>query len=75
MRLLSMSLAAYVQLLEWTGRQLRDDKRGAIPADVAPIFERLGLDSDDWLCNQLSLQAKYHAPIPTVDQLRVPPPD
>jgi hypothetical protein len=49
---LSMSLAAYVQLLEWTGRQLRDDKRGAIPADVAPIFERLGLDSDDWLCNR-----------------------
>ena len=49
--------------------------RGAIPADVAPIFERLGLDGDDWLSNQLSLEAKYHAPIPPVDQLRVPPPD
>jgi len=39
---LPMDLATYVQLLEWTGRQLRSDKRGAIPANLAPIFERLG---------------------------------
>jgi hypothetical protein len=31
-------------LLDWTGRELRADKRGAIPDQLAPIVERLGLN-------------------------------
>ena len=38
---LPMSFAEYLNLLDWTGRQLRADKRGAIPAELAPILERL----------------------------------
>jgi len=44
-----MSFADYLQLLDWTGRQYRQDKRGVIPAGLAPILERLSLDSDRWL--------------------------
>ena len=44
-----MSFAEYLQLLDWTGRQYRQDKRGAIPSGLAPILERLSLDSDRWL--------------------------
>ena len=33
----------YLTLLEWTGRQLRAGKRGAIPGQIAPILERLGV--------------------------------
>ncbi len=29
-------------LLDWTGRELRRDKRGAIPDELAPILDRLG---------------------------------
>jgi hypothetical protein len=36
-------------LLDWSGRQLRAGKRGAIPADLAPILERLGIDGDELL--------------------------
>jgi hypothetical protein len=46
---LSMSLADYLQILDWTGRQVRGDKRGAIPADLAPILERIGMSSEYWL--------------------------
>jgi hypothetical protein len=46
---LPMSLADYLRLLDWTGRQLRRDKRGAIPSDVAPILERLKVTDDGWL--------------------------
>jgi len=46
---LPMSFAEYLNLLDWTGRQIRADKRGAIPADLAPILERLRVDSDGWL--------------------------
>lgn len=36
-------------MLDWTGRQLRDDKRGAIPQDLAPILERLHVSAEGWL--------------------------
>jgi hypothetical protein len=40
----------YLQLLDWTGRQLRADKRGAIPAGLAPILERLQIGGEaGWL--------------------------
>lgn len=45
---LAMSLADYVAFVEWTGRQLRSDKRGNIPAEVSSILSRLGLDEDTW---------------------------
>jgi putative transposase len=32
-------------LLDWTGRELRAEKRGAIPENLAPIMERLALKS------------------------------
>ena len=46
---LSMGLGDYLQLLEWTGRQIRSDKRGAIPANLEPLFERLGISTELWV--------------------------
>ena len=45
---LSMPLADYLELLDASARQVRADKTGYTPADVAPIFERLNLDPDYW---------------------------
>ena len=42
--LLPMSLVEYAKLLDWTGRQVRSGKAGAIPAELAPILERLALE-------------------------------
>ena len=36
-------------LLDWTGRELRADKRGAIPNHLAPIMDRLGLNRSNWV--------------------------
>jgi len=45
-----MSFGEYQNLLDWTGRQLRADKRGAIPQELAPILERLQIGSEEgWL--------------------------
>jgi REP element-mobilizing transposase RayT len=46
---LPVSLAEYLRLLDWTGRQIRRDKRAAIPADLAPILERLHVAGDAWV--------------------------
>jgi hypothetical protein len=46
---LPVSVGEYLELLDWTGRQIRLDKRGAIPAHLAPILKRLALDVSAWL--------------------------
>lgn len=45
---LSVSLACYLELLDWTGRQLHRDKVGVIPEHLAPILTRIGLDAAGW---------------------------
>mgnify|MGYP001819254158 CR=1 FL=1 len=46
---LSMRLDDYLMILDWTGRQVRRDKRGVIPAEVAPILDRLGVSDEHWI--------------------------
>lgn len=45
---LEMGLSDYLQLLEWTGRQGRKEKRGKIPERLAPLLERLGIEEGMW---------------------------
>jgi len=42
-------LADYLDLVNWTGRAVRDDKRGAIAEDLPPILERIGITREAWL--------------------------
>ena len=44
----TLGVADYVQLLDWTARQLAPDKLGATPAGAPPVFERLKLRSEVW---------------------------
>lgn len=46
---LPLTTAQYLALLDWTGRQVRRDKRGSIPADLAPILARLRVVPETWL--------------------------
>ncbi len=46
---LGMSFELYLKLLDWTGRQIRrNNKKGRIPTDLAPILERIGLSGELW---------------------------
>ncbi len=43
------SVDDYLTLVDQTGRWLRAGKRGAIPAELAPILARLDLRVEDWI--------------------------
>lgn len=43
------SLRDYLQLLDWSGRAIREDKRGVIPSHLGPVFDRLGLNPNAWI--------------------------
>jgi hypothetical protein len=38
-----------MMLLDWTRREIRENKRGAIPDNLAPILDRLGLVRSHWV--------------------------
>jgi len=38
----------YLELLDWAGRTIREGKRGAIPAHLSPILDRLGINQSIW---------------------------
>jgi hypothetical protein len=46
---LAFRLSDYLELVDWTGRAMRDNKRGAIPDYFPPILERLKIDRRYWL--------------------------
>ncbi len=47
--LISASLDQYIELLDWTGRQLQADKPGTVPAHLQPVIQRLEIDAENWL--------------------------
>ncbi len=46
---LPFRLKDYLELLDWTGRVVRDDKRGAIPQKAPPILQRLRIQPESWI--------------------------
>ena len=48
-QVIPFKMEEYLQLVDSTGRIIRADKRGAIPADAAPILNRLGIDEGEWV--------------------------
>jgi hypothetical protein len=47
--LFAIEVCGYFMLPDWTGRELRADKCGAIPDHLAPIMERLGVNRSNGL--------------------------
>ena len=46
---IQMRLTDYLELVDWTGRIIREDKRGAIPKNSETILQRLGIDDQQWV--------------------------
>ena len=46
---LPFNLIDYLELVDWTGRIIREDKRGYIKQTTPTILERLAVDNKDWL--------------------------
>lgn len=50
----------YLELVDWTGRVVRNDKRGFINSTTPPIAQRLSLEPDDWLKQAVHFERHRH---------------
>jgi REP element-mobilizing transposase RayT len=58
---LMFSLADYLELMDWSGRAIREDKAGHIDSAQLPILQRLGLDGCSWMNLTLSFETLFHS--------------
>ena len=61
------SYADYLQLVDWTGRAVRDDKAGYIPQEIAPILERLNLNKEQWVDNIKHYDSRFKRVVGALD--------
>ncbi|WP_372880464.1 transposase [Psychromonas sp.] len=63
------ALIDYLELVDWTGRVIRDDKRGAISVQIPTLLSSLGLDSETWLELACSFGKNYYGAVGSLDEL------
>lgn len=67
---IDFELNDYLRLVDWTGRAIREDKKSAIPNDLAPILERLGLNPDAWLTSVSHYNRNYFTVLGAIDRIK-----
>lgn len=64
-----ISLNDYLELVEWAGSAIRDDKRGYIPAHLAPILIRTGIQPNSWLDEMKKIEVGFYYAIGPIELL------
>lgn len=67
---LPFQLTDYLTLVDWTGRILRDDKRGYIPSEQPAMLNRLYLESDQWLYLSRHFESRFKGLVGRAYQLK-----
>lgn len=64
------SLHDYLQLVDYSGRAILENKRGAIPSHLSPILSRLGINQDNWLDNVSQFEQRFNLVVGTIERLK-----
>ena len=67
---LPFKLLDYIDLVEWTGRQMRANKRGKINSNLPPILKRLNFETDNWLYLTHHFESKLKGLIGSLHNLK-----
>lgn len=61
--------ADYLELVEWTGRAIRADKRDHIPERIPPLLQRLNIDAKHWTNASAHLERDFFCAIGSIAKL------
>jgi len=65
-----ITVGEYIDLVDDTGRKIRADKRGAIPAEEPRALAKLGLSADHWTHKVKGVGSGYWRVVGTVDDIQ-----
>jgi len=68
--LLPMTLHTYLELLDWTGRQLRAGAHGVIPQALESILDQLHVSAESWLETVAQFGRRFHRAVGLADHLK-----
>ena len=66
---LPVRLCDYIELVEWTGKQVRTDKRGAIPKQTPSLLKNLHVSEQRWTTQVKGIGSTYWRAVGGVDDL------
>jgi len=67
---LPFRLTDYLELVDWTGRQIRANKRGSIDGGLPCILARLDIDEEHWLYMTQNFESSFKTLVGAVHSLR-----
>jgi len=68
---LPFKLNDYIALVDWTGKQSRNDKCGKIDANLPPLLNRLNFEAENWLHLSTHFESKLKGLVGSVINLKV----
>ncbi|GLQ89892.1 hypothetical protein [Dyella flagellata] len=66
---LSLRTLEYLELVDWSGRMVREDKRGSIAPEAPAGLTRLGLRERQWQSQLLGIENRYWRAVGTAESL------
>ena len=68
---LSLRTVDYLELVDWSGRIVREGKRGAIAAMAPSILTQMGLKEQQWHSQVMGIERRYWRAVGTAESLAV----
>ncbi|MCP4326682.1 MAG: hypothetical protein GY787_33615 [Alteromonadales bacterium] len=66
---INFTLIDYLELVDWSGRIIRESKRSTISAQTPALLNTLGLDHDTWLSLASDFGKTYHGAVGSLEEL------
>jgi hypothetical protein len=66
---LSVRAHDYLELVDWSGRVVREGKRGSIALEVPSVLAQLGLRELQWQSQMLGIESRYWRAVGTAESL------
>lgn len=67
---LPFRLTDYLELVDWTGRLIRDDKRGAINSKLPAVLARLQIDPKHWVYLSQHFESRFKCLVGTAYKIK-----
>lgn len=68
---IAFKLIDYLDLVDLTGRVVREDKRGAIDLSLSPILQRIGVSHENWIAISTQFESNSHGVVGSKESLKM----